>query len=388
MIKVTIPTLAFLLMCAPASEEPLSPSAQKQALNNNQFALNFLKEIYTEKKNCFYSPYSISSALAMTYAGAKSSTEQQMRSVLNFQNQELTHTGFGELSSTFNRLKQKEEIELAVANALWKKKDFPFKQEFIENAKANYSTPIYPLTSASPINIWASKHTKGKISKLVTDGDLANAKMVLTNAIYFKGDWLTQFKKENTKQSEFYGSTTTKVDMMNQQSVNTYFENSKLQALTLPYLGESVSMTIVLPKHQVNLASVIKTLTAEEIKAIQNNYRKEEVNIQLPKFKLKTSYSLNKTLSNMGMSNAFAPQAADFSAMSPVPLFISNVIHKAVIEVNEEGSEAAAATAVVVAIESVELDPIKSFIANRPFMFFISEKTSGSILFMGCVNNL
>ena len=362
-------------------------TSKETVKGNNSFAFELFKNVFATDKNTFISPYSISSALAMTYGGARNETELQMSKVLHYDlNQTNTHQGFFELNSTLGKLSNDSTINLSIANALWKDEHWGFKQDYLDLAKRFYDASIFPLTGAKPINDWADKKTNGKIKEIVKDSDLANVRLVLTNAIYFKGDWLTKFDAKNTRKEKFktLNGSSTDVDMMYQRSVVNYFEDEKNQILELPYKGETMSMIIILPKEINSIKNLVSSINTKQFSFYKSELRKQEVKIFLPKFSFTSEYHLENILPLMGMPDAFNQTKADYTGMSG-GLSISKVIHKAFIELNEKGSEAAAVTAVIMVEKSARQEI--TFKADSPFMFFICDKQTESILFMGCVLN-
>jgi serpin B len=362
-------------------------SSKETVKGNSAFSFELFKNVFVEDKNTFFSPYSISSALAMTYAGARTETERQMSKVLHYDlNQLNTHQGFFELNSLIGNLSNDSTIKLSIANALWKDEHWWFKQDYLDLTKRYYDASIFQLSGAKPINDWAYNKTNGKIKEIVKDDDLKNTHLVLTNAIYFKGDWITIFDTNNTKKEKFrtINGSSTDVDMMNQCNTVNYFEDEYNQILELPYKGESVSMIIILPKEKSSIKNLVSSLDSKQFSFYNSQLKKQEVKIFIPKFSFASEYRLKKVLPQMGMPDAFDPIKADFTGMSG-GLSIGEVIHKAFIEVNEKGSEAAAVTVVTMVEKSARKEII--FKADRPFMFFISDKQTESILFMGCILN-
>jgi len=278
-------------------------------------------------------------------------------------------------------------------------RDYKFLDEYTSLIEQYYAGKITNLDfkkeaekSRKIINNWVEDQTNNQIKDLIPPRVLnPRTRLVLTNAIYFKGTWLKQFDKKNTKEQDFRISPgdTVKVPMMSLTGEETEFNYAKteeLQILELPYDGEELSMLILLPKED-DLNPLEKSLDAEKLIEWKNMLRKQEIDVYMPKFTFETKYLLPETLKAMGMPTAFS-MAADFSGMDGTrKLFISNVIHQAFVEVNEEGTEAAAATAVVMEITSVGSDPRNMFRADHPFIFIIQQKDSGNILFLGRVTN-
>ena len=342
--------------------------------------------------NLFFSPYSISTALAMTYAGARGETEKQMSEVLHFSlPQNRLHQAFGILERQLKQNNKDSGYELSVANALWGQENEKFLQEFLDLTKKYYGAGLRQVDFATQteearktINSWVERQTKDKIKELIKKGILGrDTVLVLTNAIYFKGDWTSKFKEENTKPAPFHITQTKKVDvpMMWQEGKFDYAETEVLQILELLYKGDDLSMIILLPKNLDGLAELEKSLTLTNVDNWLSKLHKQEVGVYLPKFKMTSEFELSEILAAMGMPAAFF--GGDFSGMNGrKDLFISNVLHKAFVEVNEEGTEAAAATAVVMGRGLAT-----TFHADHPFVFMIKDNRSGSILFIGKVSN-
>ena len=370
-------------------------SALPELVNgNNAFAFDLHSRLCRENnsRNIFFSPYSISAALGMTYAGARGNTEKQMAQVLHFAN--APHAAFSDLEKSLQS-SAAGKLRLTIANALWGQKNYSFQPEFLSQIKQYYGGGFNtldfignPQESRLTINRWIEKKTEDKIKNLLHEEDISDlTRLVLTNAIYFKGDWASKFRSENTKPAPFYlgsGETAT-VPMMYQKSRFGYLEKDGLQVLEIPYAAGDLSMVLLLPpEDQPNFSGV---LTAEQLQTCLDGLQEREVRVFLPKYKFEARAGLKNTLTAMGMPDAFDMDKADFSGMTGAPsLFIANVIHQAVIEVNEAGSEAAAATAVIMALKS-SLEQAPVFRADRPFTFLIRHKTSGAILFMGQVVN-
>jgi len=378
-----------------SAREAQAPKKQT-AEANTAFAIDLYAQLKKQEGNLFFSPYSISTALAMTYAGARGNTAAQMAEVLHFKLEpEVLHRAFGQLVADLNEQGKKGAYELAVANALWGQKGYGFLKEFLDLTRENYGAGLNEVDFAGAteavrqrINKWAEDETRGKIKDLIPKGVLTIAtRLVLTNAIYFKGNWASQFKKEATRDAPFTLLDGEKVDvpMMDQREDFGYMERETFQALELPYVGEELSMVVLLPREVDGLTALEALLTAENLSEWLPALRKRKVQVYLPKFKMTSAFESSKALKSMGMTDAFSLALADFSGMNggTEPLSISKVIHKAFVDVNEEGTEAAAATAVVVHGGM----GAPTFRADRPFLFLIRDNKSGSILFMGRVVN-
>ncbi|MCJ7776782.1 MAG: serpin family protein [Sedimentisphaerales bacterium] len=370
------------------------------AEGNSKFALALFAKLRETEGNLFFSPYSISTALAMTYAGASGETQAQMAKILNFPiDKGKFHSVFGTIVKDLNERGAKGGYELTVANALWGQKGFSFLKDFLELVKTNYDGQLNEVdfveateSARKTINTWVEKKTNEKIKELIKPGVLdAMTRLVLTNAIYFKGNWATQFKEERTKNAPFTLPNGDKVEvpMMNQTEQFPYMETEDFQALELPYVDNELSMVIFLPKKNDGLNKFEQTLTLESLSywlgVLQN---RREVIVSIPKFKMTSEFSLASVLNSMGMTDAFEANAADFSGMTGnKDLFISAVIHKAYVDVNEQGTEAAAATGVTMRLTSVGPSQTPLFQADHPFLFLIRDNKTGSILFIGRVMN-
>ena len=369
------------------------------AEGNNAFALDLYERLSPKEGNLFFSPYSISTALAMTYAGAREETAEQMADVLHFDLEyETLHPAFADLSEHFQSIQQAGNVALNIANALWIQQDFELLEQFLDTVKEHYDAGLFQVNFAGAteearvqINNWVEEYTNGKIKNLLAPGVLtALTRLVLTNAIYFKGDWAIQFEEESTKEEPFCVTPEHEVPVLMMTQTNTfkYGEDDLIQILQMPYKGEELSMTILLPKEKDGLAKLEKELHTEQLTNWLSQLFSRDVEVFLPKFKLTSQFSLAGTLKDMGMTDAFS-DSADFSGIEPGrQLNISEVIHKAFVEVNEEGTEAAASTAVVFELTSVaEPHPILVFKADHPFIFLIQDNQTGSILFMGRIMN-
>ena len=381
-------------------------AADRIVKGNTKFAFDLYAQLKTEEGNLFFSPYSISTALAMTYAGAKNETAEQMAKTLgfwhcpNFPSEPLTmpeipfHPAYGRLINRLNTLGQKGNYQLSIANALWGQNDYSFLNSFVELNKTHYHAGLENVDfvketekTRQKINQWVEDKTNKKIKNLIPQGALdAMTRLVLTNAIYFKGDWALQFDTAETKDEDFYISAdkTVNTPLMHQKEKFTYGQTETLQMLKFVYKGDDLSMLVLLAKEKDGLAGLEKQLTAKNLIQWQKRMYKREVRVFLPKFKMTSQFGLSDTLAKMGIPDAFG-KAADFSGMTGgKDLFISNVIHKAFVEVNEEGTEAAAATGVTMSLTSMPAPP-PVFRADHPFVFIIQDNNTNSILFIGRV---
>jgi len=379
---------------------------------NDKFALELFAKLQSTKGNLFFSPYSISTALAMAHAGARNETESQMAGVLHFPvsvnrrtdssskslpDRQQFALAFGKIIKDLNNRGKKGGYTLKVANALWGQKNYGFLEEFLKLIETSYDGRLNEVdfvtaaeTARKTINDWVEKKTNDKIKNLISEGVLDSmTRLVLTNAIYFKGNWARQFKESRTKDSPFTLTDGRKIDVatMNQKAEFGYMETDTFQALELPYVDEELSMVILLPIEYDALDEFEKILTPDNLSSWLAKIHKREVVVFVPKFKITSQFALASVLKSMGMKDAFS-SGADFSGINGKrDLFISAVIHKAFVEVNEEGTEAAAATGVVMRLTSIGPAPIPVFRADHPFLFLIRDNLSGSILFIGRVAN-
>ena len=369
--------------------------------DNSAFAFDLYHKLRASEGNIFFSPYSISTALAMTYAGARENTEKQMAKTLRFSlDQKNLHPAFAEMESCLNELQKAGNIKLSVANSLWPQQGFEFLDEYLSLAKKYYGVSITPLDykgaceeARRMINQWVKDKTQNKIKNLMQPGVLnALTRLVLVNAIYFKGNWENQFEVSRTKDETFFVSPEKSVQtpMMNQKRTSfRYAEFDSLQILELPYVGNELSMLVLLPKETYGLAQLESELSVENLTQWKSHLDKKEVLVSLPKFKMTSKFRLDKTLRAMGMVDVFSDTKANFAGMDGNPgwLYIGAVIHKAFVDVNEEGTEAAAATAVSMFLTSAQKTSPAIFRADHPFLFLIQETQTGSILFIGRVTD-
>lgn len=366
---------------------------------NNEFAFELYSEFSKENEdeNIFFSPYSILVALTMTYEGAKGKTAEEMQMVLHIpEDADVRRPNFARIYNQIN--KADKEYALSTANALWAQRDFALLKEYINAIEKYYGGKVTNLDIAGAteesrkiINKWVEDHTNQKIKDLIPQGALsADSRLVLTNAIYFKGTWVVQFDEDVTHDEDFRTGTgdIVKVPMMRITGPDArfkYAETDDIQILQLDYEGDDLAMFLILPKEK-ELSDIEESIDPDALSAWQGMIHEQKVDIFIPKFKFTTKYFMVKTLSRMGMPKAFTT-SADFSGMTGgKDLFISNVIHQAFVEVNEEGTEAAAATGVLMEVTSAR--PMKTvFRADHPFIFIIQETETGNILFMGRVSD-
>jgi serpin B len=378
---------------ASAAEPAVDPG--KLVMGNTAFGFDLYGELRNDSGNLFLSPFSISTALGMAAAGAKGKTLEEMERVMHLPAD--AHNAFGTVIRSLNAEvdDKKRGFTLNTANALWAQKGYPWNPEYKKLVSNAYAAGLFdvdfisaPEAARGTINTWVEKETHEKIKELLPrDSVSSDTRLVLTNAIYFKGDWQNKFEKKDTKDLPFTMADGKKIDtpLMFRIGGYSYAEDAAMQVLDLPYAGKRISMTVILPKKIDGLAAIEKDLNADKLGTILKTlHHEKEVHVHLPRFKVEKSFELKKPLIALGMKAAFSN--ADFSGMhnGGEGLSISAVIHKAFVDVNEEGTEAAAATGVVVGLSAAPMPPTpKHFKADHPFLFLIRDQKTGSVLFMG-----
>jgi serpin B len=373
------------------------PSATSQDLavlvkGNTDFACDMYKKL-SDPGNTFFSPYSISVALAMTWAGARTQTEAQMASALHFTlDQTRLHPAFNALDLALKARAKNGGFELNIVNQLWGEKTYYFLPGFLKTLGGNYGAAMRlldflnnPEPSRSTINTWVSDQTHAKIQDLIPGGAIAsNTALVLTNAIYFNAQWADTFVKLGSANQTFYRDNDSATAMfMNKIASYKYASFADYAGLEMPYKGKELSMLFILPEPG-KMPSVESALTSDFLSALFGSLVEQRVAVSIPKFKFSTSsVSLKDVLVSLGMVAAFQ-DTADFSGIDGARmLYIQDAIHKAFVAVDERGTEAAAATAVTMVPTSLQIPPPLQFIANRPFIFLIRDNVSGAVLFMG-----
>lgn len=373
-----------------------------------QFTLELYRQLRESENNVFFSPVSTMTALAMLQLGAKGNTEQQFEKVLQFHktskktteksadchDEESVHEQFQKFMTQLN--KSNDAYDLKSANSIYGAKSFPFLQTFLEDIKEYYQANVESLDfahaaeeSEKKINSWVKNQTNGKIKDLFPKGSLdRDTILVLVNAVYFKGQWDHKFDEKHTTEDKFWlnKNTSKPVQMMKQKNEYNFIllEDVQAKMVEIPYKGKELSMFILLPMEIDGLKKLEEQLTADKLLewTSAENMNTIELYLSLPRFKVEKKYDLPGPLQHMGMVDAFDSEKADFSGMSSTEgLVVSKVLHKSFVEVNEEGTEAAAATGVGVGITSVQ--KTKDFYCDRPFLFFIKHNGTSSILFFG-----
>ena len=389
----------------PRETEPSVPAGDMDALveGNGEFAFDLYHQVADGSDNLFYSPYSISLALAMTYAGARSETEEQMAQALRFGlPQDRLHTAFNGLDQELSARgegaqgKDDEGFRLNIVNAIWGQKDYSFLQNYLDTLARNYGAGLRvldfmgaPEPSRVTINDWVEEQTEERIKDLIPEGAInVMTRLVLTNAVYFNAAWASQFEEGFTAPGPFHllDGAEVNVPMMRQTAGFRYAGGPDFEAVELAYDGHELSMVILLPaagRFEAFEDSLDYGVVEGAIGALQH----AQVALTMPRFKMETSFNLNDALSELGMGIAFEPSAADFSGMDGSrDLFIADVIHKAFVDVDESGTEAAAATAVIMEATAMPAQPVQVTI-DRPFVFLIRDIETNTILFVGRVMN-
>ncbi|QVL33004.1 serpin family protein [Telmatocola sphagniphila] len=371
-----------------------SDAAETKAVvdSNTQFAFDLYAKLKDSKGNLFLSPFSISTALAMTSTGAREETLQQMMQVLHLR--PGSNEGFAELLQKLNSADPKA-YQLSVANSLFGQKGHPWLASFMQDTQKYYQAGLKEVdfvgnTEASrlEINKWVESKTNNKIQNLLAPGTVDSlTKLVLVNAIYFKGAWKKTFDPKLTQKADFSTSADHKVptQLMVIKNEYSYFQNDDFQMVALPYSKDELSMVILLPKKVDGLNALEADLTGTKMTGwIGSMKPTKDVNVLLPKFKLESQFDLESTLAKMGMSDAFGPKS-NLSGMDGTKnLVLTKVVHKSFVEVNEEGTEAAAASAAIVALRAMKPTAPPIFVrCDHPFLFMIRDNKSGSILFLG-----
>jgi serpin B len=394
MIHLVTPLIVFILGAA-YTGIPMDDLVR----GNNRFAVELLGQVRDQPGNLFFSPSSISTALAMTYAGARHETARQMAETLHFTlPPDRLHPAFASLIRSLESGASEGGYRLSVANRLWGPKGYHYRPDFLSITRDQYGAELAEVDFAASeqarqtINAWISEKTEGKILDLIPSGVLdALTRLVLTNAIYFKGTWSEPFPKALTQEAPFHltRDETTKAPLMQRQGDLRFWAGEGLKVVELPYAGGTLAMTVLLPDAIDGLPALEAGLTDEKLGRWLSGLRSRKVAVALPRFKMTSEFSLGQTLAKMGMPLAFDRNRADFSGITSVePLYIAAVIHKAFVDVNEEGTEAAAATGVVMKTRAAMVpQPIAVFRADHPFLFLIRDLKSGSILFLGRVVN-
>jgi serpin B len=398
----------FVLLAVPISARAAAPDADVKAVGqaNNQFAFDLYQKLDSGTGNIIVSPYSIDTALGMLDVGARGDTHTEIAAAMH--QPQLAPADFqaamGQLIQQFQASKAAgsaapiKGYELHVADALWGQKGVTWLPDYLTAMKSNFGAGLESLDFANEavarktINDWVSSQTADKIKDLIPSGAISGAtRMVLTNAVYFKADWQRKFKAESTHDGDFHAdgkAAVIQAPLMNQNTRFDYMDNAAFQAVRMPYVGDDVAMIVLLPKSIDGLPAIEKTLDAKLLGTVTTALKPQQVNITLPKFKANQTLPLNGTLADLGIRKAFTG-AADFSGMTGSPdLYLSTAIHKAFIAVDEAGTEAAAATGMVMNRMAIAVPPqAVEFKADHPFVYVLTDIKTGVILFIGRVEN-
>ena len=373
----------------------VTPIDANVSMANTRFGFDLFKEIWKteQNQNVFISPFSVSTALTMTLNGASGETEKAMTDTLQLQD-----IGNDAINNSFSQLLQQlqtsdPKVTLTIANSLWANQDYQFKQDFLQRNQDYFNAEISTLDFLDPntlntINQWVNTNTKGKITEILEEIE-SNAVLFLINAIYFKGAWQTEFDPAQTQDGDFYltDGTTKQVPMMNRKGMSPIYHGDNVTAINLPYGEGRMRMYIFLPSQKSNLNDFVGALNAADWENWMPQFREQNISLRIPKFKIEYgTKKLNDALTSLGMGVAFDEDQADFSRMASLKkananLYIDEVAHKTFIEVNEEGTEAAAVTSVTVGVKSLP----RMFIVNKPFFFAIRDNETQTVLFMGVV---
>ena len=393
--------LASVGTTPPALQNDAPPPGLKPTVDGNcAFAMDLYAHLKDADGNLFLSPYSVSSALAIAYGGARGNTEKQMSATLHIPaDQAAFHSAMLQLRRTFAKIDGSRWIKLNIANGLWTQWSCIFTPEYLNFAKANYGAAANPVdftkdreSARRQINLWVERETRQKIKNALPSGSLsAYTRAVIVNAIYFKGDWASRFDERETKPDSFWitPAQLIKTRMMHQKHAFRYAEQDDLQIMELPYIGHELSMFILLPKERDGLLQIEKHLNSDNIAKWTKDLGVRTVDVLFPKFAMESRFPLKQTLSTMGMSDAFSSSRADFTGMAlEKPLYLDVVDHAALVEVDEQGTVAAAATtAVAIGCAAPSLPPPATFHADHPFIFLIRDNFTGTILFLGRVTD-
>jgi len=394
-----IPSLVLSILGSGCNQHIVSPEfdynlkSARVIETNNEFGLELLKTVFDseEEANVMISPTSVSIALGMAYNGAEGSTMDAFEEVLNYEG--LTREEVNEITRELIHvlLTNVNGNLLEIANSLWYDEEFPVETDFISLNSHYYDAEVNELdfrntNALKTINDWVSEQTHGKIDEIIDSIDPA-VMMILINAIYFNCAWDVEFDPDDTHQANFYKEDESlfgEVDMMYLERSFKVANNDSFKAVELPYKSGKFSMYLFLPSEESSVNQLVQELDGATWNSwISSFTEQEDFKVYLPRFEFEFERSLGEDLKEMGLEIAFSPEEADFSGISPMDLFISDVIHKTYIKVNEEGTEAAAVTAVVMEVTSIQ--PMNEIRLDHPFLFAITENSSKSILFMGKV---
>jgi serpin B len=408
MQKPAVQTIVFLLTISmltackshkkTAGHQDIQPSTytiKALAESNNLFAVDLFKQMQSKSENLIFSPYSIGTVLAMIYIGSGGKTAMEMREVLYFPEQERLDPVESIMRESLLVTDTMKGTDFRLANAIWAQEDFSFLPAYLTRVENYYDAPLTLLDfietanrekSRKKINHWVEEKTNNRIKDLIQPDILdASTRLVLTNAIYFNGGWMFPFDKAHTSPSLFHSSKqeSTKTEFMHQARSYPYYEDEEIQAVSLPYKNNRMVLMVILPKSIEGWKMISQVITYERLNLVIAEMGTREVQLALPKFRSEHQINLRQELTSMGMGTVFS-RYADLSGMTGEKnLYVDEVIHKAFIEVNEMGTEAAAATAAIIDLKSgLRDDPVR-FNADHPFIFFLLDRQTGCIIFAG-----
>lgn len=374
-------------------DEPL----QEKSPSNKDFIFGFYSEVAQQnpEENLFFSPLGINMAFSIAFEGAEGNTANQMQHAFDFEPDDKKR---GEKVETLmEQLNEKNEhYKLNIANALWIKNDYEIKENYIQTAQTSYNSTVDNVDfvtnqGVDEINSWVKEKTHNKIQNILAPGSTDEfTRMVITNAVYFNGKWSNWFNSQKTTEESFWidKDTSVKVKMMHHPAdMFSYAQTNDLQALEMYYVGGEVSMLILLPKERDGIYSLEQSLDTQKIDSIRDMLEHQPLTVKIPKFEFETKYDLVGLLRNLGVEDAFDENQANFGGITDEPVYIDKATHKTFVSVDEEGTEAAAITALVVRPTSGPPTPQHQFIADHPFVFIIQEKETNEILFIGRVSN-
>jgi len=402
---ICIVTLVFIASCEKSkdsnnNDSDLTVKSKQVVESNNNFAFDFFKEIdkgETECENYMVSPVSLSLALGMAYNGANGDTKTAFENMLNYDGLTLEEINQVNKSLIDNLVSSQEGALFEVANSIWYRDEFPIKEDFITLNQDYYSAEVQSLDFSNPsavttINQWVSDKTHEKIPTII-DNIPSEAMLYLINALYFNCSWKYEFNPDDNKQLTFTVETTDEtktIEMMSMESELSYFQNDSFSSVILPYKNDKYNMVLFRPEDGKSTRDIISLMSGEKWKEWKQGYEiHEKVVVTMPKFKFEYKNILNDELISLGLGIAFNPGLADFSGISDIALYISMVLQKTYIDVNEEGTEAAAVT--VIGFETTSIEPSEPqkiiFTLDKSFIFMITEKETDAICFIGRVGD-
>jgi serpin B len=393
-VKTAILATAIVVAATAASAAQPAKPDNRPVSAHSTFGFDLLKKLAAKPgNNVFIAPSSIATALEMTYNGASGTTKTEMAKTLHVNGQSLDALNHANQSLRQDASKADPKVKVAIANSLWAQQGYTFRATFMQPVKRFYAAMVEnvifgPPATTKRINTWVEQQTNGKIKNLLPRLN-ALTRLVLVNAVYFHGQWTDQFKKSATTPHPFtlQNRSSKKIPMMSRKGQYGYVKGDGFEAIRLPYGSGRFAMYVVLPSTKDGLANLVAKTSAPEWSTCLKGMRRTDVTISLPRFKVEYARALNDSLKSLGMRQAFSQSLADFRGMTGNrDLYISLVQHKAFMDVNEEGTEAAAATAVVMMTKSAPRPGIR-MVVDHPFLCAIRDDKTGEILFLGAIYN-